>query len=451
MKTQTARTGYRGFSKATRILKRFLQSNIGFSYTGQIFVIAASMFQMLLINIYLGLDQYGILVTLISIFSLTSLLTHFKTKEVVTRFLVTEINRNSSSQIYILKLGIFLDTLSLSIMLCVSYFLVPEFIKLLKIDFENYEFVTIFSLYFGINLLQGSFTGYFQAVKKFNVINSLLILQSILIISTIGIHIIFFAFKLRDVINSLLFAAVITTLVYVVLLYLDLKRKDLSENHDSSMITKNYFGLSFKLYLAGFAKMGYVNLENPILLYFTNLETVGLYQTIKKVFIPINFLIQPYGMLTASNMIDYFDTYKKEKLHKLILENTKYLIFACIPLYVLIFGLSEYYLTLQSVDIVDLGGELYSILVVQSVYSFLPVISWWSGNFIILYRPTITIYTNLVASITNIVFPVVVLGTTGYNTLFFFVLALLVARVPTWGVAFIMYSKYRSEKFNQRP
>ena len=450
MKIKIASNGYLSLTKAMLVAKNFIKSNIGFSYTGQICVIAASLIQMFLINIYLGLDKYGTLVTLISIFTLMSLITHFKTKEVTTRYLVTEINRKSYSQIHILKIGIFLDTLSLFIMLSLSYFVLPEFINILKIDFKNFDYIMTFALYFGINLFQNTFIGYFQANKKFNIINSLLILQSVLLIVFICIYIIFYKFNLMHVINSLLFASLITTLIYGILLYLNIKQEELSVNDDKSTITKSYFSLGFKLYLGGFVKVGYVNFENPILLFFTNLETVGLYQTIKKVFIPITFIIQPYGMLTASNMINFFDSNKKTELHNLILKNSKYLILASIPIYILIFSLTEYYLNLQLVNIGYLNGDLYKILCVLAIYSFLPLMSWWSGNFIILYKPVITIYTNLTASITNIAFPIIVMTSAGYNTLFYFVLALLVARIPTWVVSFILYFRYRSEsiKYN---
>ena len=166
MKFTIAGTGYLGLSKAVVMFKNFVKSNIGFSYTGQVFVIAANMVQMFLINVYLGLDKYGILVTLISIFTLMSLITHLKTKEVATRFLVTEIKSKSSSQIHILKLGILLDTSSLLIMLFLSYFVIPEIINISKIDFKNFELIMTFSLYFGINLFQNTFVGYFQASKQ---------------------------------------------------------------------------------------------------------------------------------------------------------------------------------------------------------------------------------------------------------------------------------------------
>jgi O-antigen/teichoic acid export membrane protein len=450
MKIKIPGTGYLSPSKAMLVAKNFIKSNIGFSYTGQIFVIAASLIQMFLINIYLGLDKYGTLVTLISIFTLMSLLTHFKTKEVTTRYLVTEIKRKSSSQIHILKIGILLDTLSLFIMLSLSYFVIPEIINILKIDFKNFDYIMTFALYFGINLFQNTFIGYFQANKKFNIINSLLILQSVLLIVFICIYIIFYKFNLMHVINSLLFASLITTLIYGILLYLNIKQEELSVNDDKSTITKSYFSLGFKLYLGGFVKIGYVNFENPILLFFTNLETVGLYQTIKKVFIPITFIIQPLGMLTASSMINYFDSNKKTELHDLILKNSKYLILASIPIYILIFSLTEYYLNLQLVNIGYLDGDLYKILCVLAIYSFLPLLSWWSSNFVILYKPVITIYTNFTASITNITFPIIVMTSSGYNTLYYFVLALLVARIPTWVVSFILYIRYRSEsiKYN---
>ena len=225
MKITIVRSGYLGLSKAVLISKNFIKSNIGFSYTGQMFVIAASIIQMLLINIYLGLDKYGILVTLISMFTLMSQITHFKTKEVATRFLVTEIKRKSSSQVHILKLGVILDASSLLIMLAVSYFLIPEIINILKFDFKNFEFIMTFALYFGINLFQNTFIGYFQAYKKFYIINSLLILQSVLLIASMCISIILFKFNLMHVINSLLLASSGTTLIYGILVYLN-KEKD---------------------------------------------------------------------------------------------------------------------------------------------------------------------------------------------------------------------------------
>ena len=99
----------------------------------------------------------------------------------------------------------------------------------------------------------------------------------------------------------------------------------------------------------------------------------------------------------------------------------------------------NYYLEVQEIHKIE-----YSFLII-SVLGTLYLIqssTWWSGNFMINHFPQLPIYTNILASILNLLIPFYALYYYGNYGLIIFSIALLVCKIPTWIIPFVVFNNY---------
>ena len=165
---------------------------------------------------------------------------------------------------------------------------------------------------------------------------------------------------------------------------------------------------------------------------------VGIYQSILKLLYPINFLTTPLNSLYHSRIIELYDK-SSIQLRKLIQRITIRVFMSGIIIFMLLWFFLPFYLKINgavqptySYNLIYLGLGTLSIL---------PLITWWGGSFILCYNPNIPIYSNSLASLVNIILPILSLKFLE-NSLVTFTYSLVFARLFTWPIIIFSYYNY---------
>ena len=107
------------------------------------------------------------------------------------------------------------------------------------------------------------------------------------------------------------------------------------------------------------------------------------------------------------------------------------------------FLLLKPYLFYQNIQYFDAVLVSFFIL---AIYYILPLFTWWGRNFIILYNPTLPIYSNLLLSINSIWIPIVLFQLNYFDGLTTICLGILLAFIPSWLFAPIIYLKFMKKE-----
>jgi hypothetical protein len=83
---------------------------------------------------------------------------------------------------------------------------------------------------------------------------------------------------------------------------------------------------------------------------------------------------------------------------------------------------------------------------ILAIYYILPLFIWWGRNFIIMYNPILPIYSNLLLSINSIWIPIVLYKLDYFDGLVTICLGIVLAYIPSWLFAPIVYLKFMKRK-----
>ena len=414
----------------------FRSINLLSSYFASGFSAFSSICIMLLINYKSGVAFYGDLMVYISLSTILFSMFSFGTRETVTKIM-----KDYNDDFSVLFSGLILDFFSsLIIMFVIYYFgeIILFFFYGPELDAIN--LTKLLALYTVFFTCQCSFTGFLKYYEKIKIISLAIIIENFIRFSIIA----YYVFNEIETHVSVISAYVIGSfcgLLFLILSVMAHKNSKIKLFSYTKFIRSfnSTFNLSKLYFLSSLGKIGFKNFENLLLFKFLGSESVGIYQTLLKALSPINLLTAPVGSNYQRLMIDlYFDD-KKEKLKKLIIKISKNVLFISSSYLLIVVVLINYYLEIQGIN--KLENALLIISILGIIY-LMQSSTWWSGNFMINHFPQLPIYTNILASILNVLIPFYALYYYGNYGLIVFSIALLVCKIPTWIIPFFVFNNY---------
>jgi len=385
-----------------KLFQNKFKKDLLFSYASQGIVILAGFAQLFLINRYFGLEifgQFSIIVATIGIFA--SVVTA-RSSEAVTRFLKREeLNANFSNAKLTICIGVIVDFVTALLLLLLSYFVSTLFSELfLKDETLSFElFLYAFVVFFGF--MKGTAVGFFQAKEQFSVINFFSAFSALLNVFLIGVAIVYFGNTLKILIISFVFSSGVSWGI-VFLFFIFSAKKEYKHIHASfnKALIKEYWNFNLKTFLSSSLKAGNQNIENLILGFFVNAESVGIYQTIKKIISPISIMVQPLSMLFYPKMIMYFEFKNALEIKNIIIKATQYIAILIITFAGVIIVNIELILEFMNVSYkTNYAVYLHIIFLISSITAFL----WWVRIFSNTVNPTYSLYLNLMATVYQVI------------------------------------------------
>ncbi len=432
------------------MIKKFLNSkfkkDLSFSYITQALKVGFGFIQLFLINRYFGVEVYGQLTIIVSAAGIFSVFLTARSSEAVTRFFTREIIKNNLENAkLVLFIGFAIDLVT-ALILVLVIFLFSDLISTTFIKNTNLNtevFLYSFVVFFGF--LRGTLFGYFQSKEMFSQINSIRIFESS--IKVLALIVTIFMIRessLVEIIYIFIFASFLS-LLYSVIIFVkyyktQFKNIELLFNKE---ILGEYWSFNIKTFSSSSLKAGAANIDNLVLGYFSNMETVGIYQTVKRLLSPVSFVVQPFTTLTLSKIVKFYEKKEFLLLHNLIKNLTIKLVIISIILIIILFMIIKPFLLFQNIHF---NVSLMMSFILLSIYYILPTMIWWGRNFIIMHNPMLPVYSNLLLSINSIWIPVVLFQLNYFDALTTISMAILLAYIPSWLFAPIVYLKFMKKK-----
>jgi len=379
------------------LFKKSFISSLLFSYSSQGIIILAGFLQLYLINRFFGIEvfgQFSIIVATIGIFS--SIVTA-RSSEAVTRFLKREeLNANWGNAKLTVIIGLVIDIVTALLLLLLSYLVSSWFAELfLKNSALDLElFLYAFVVFFGF--LKGTCMGFFQAKEQFITINMFNALGAVFNIVAISIALLFFEHSLKILILAFVISSGISFFLTFIIFYnrfiTQFSRSPLVFN---TLLMKEYWSFNVKTFFSSSLKAGNQNVENLILGFFVNAESVGIYQTIKKTLGPIAIAVQPLSMLIYPKMIELVEKKEFNKL-QLIIRKISLVVGICALIFGVIIG-SSLSIIFELMDVVY-EPEYLSYFIIIFAASLIASLLWWVRIFSNAVNPIYSVYLNLIAT-----------------------------------------------------
>lgn len=427
-------------------IKKFFTSkfqiDLLFSYFTQGIVILFGFIQVFLINHYIGVYIYGQLMIISSSAGLFSLLLTPRTSEAITRFFTREILKNNFENAkFILIIGFFMDLvvalLTVLLIYMFSNFIAQTFMK----DASSSKEVFLYSFIVFFTFLRGTIFGYFQSKKMFFTINTITIFESFnKMIMLIMIVFLFqqssLYFLILSIVASSLFSFVYALILFIKKYKLEFKNTILIFNQD---ILKEYYKFNIKTFLSSSLKAGNLNIDNLVLGYFLNAQSVGVYQTIKKILSPIGIMVAPISMLVYPKIIELYELNKKNKLNSLIL-NISFCILLFSTIYVFAIGfLLDFIFHIMNIEYAKLN---YCIYILLSILMLVTSMSWWTRIFSNVVNPNYSLCINIFAMCFQLSFTVYL---TYLNEIYGLITSMIIMHIIIYIYYFIKLQKEKYE------
>jgi O-antigen/teichoic acid export membrane protein len=373
---------------------------------------------------YGSLEVFGQFSILKSTAGLLSGILTFRTGEAVTKYYQTyyvsgEFEKSKLSII----IGLCIDLLISALLIIIFY--VISTVGYTYFNFQS-EIMNVFFL-FGFtsifSILRGSSIGYFQAKNYILYINIFSILESLLIISLIGLIIIHFGtLDLRDVVLIHICVYGLITIFYYLTLLFYYKREFCNFKCviDKSLI-KEYARFSITVFTSSLLKAVNRNSDNVILGIFLSTTDVGLYNSIKKVFSSIEIIAHPWTMLTYGKLVALYTRAEITQFKLIIESKTRFILLLSLLLgLLLLLNIKEIFSYMG----VTTEYNLMMLSIVMMVSFLINSMVWWSRVFSNVVDPMISVKANFCTMLYQLIWVPVIIYMFTINGAIFSVLAL---------------------------
>ena len=370
------------------------------TYFSNAIVMGSGFVLMFIINRYAGVETYGELAIIVSTSGIISSLLTARSGEAVTRFFVREkISGNKANAKLVVLIGLFVD-LVLGALVFLIFYLLSNSIAIyflsnpeLSYAVWSYSFITLFVF------VRGSMKGYFQSHKYFKVLNSINVLESLLKILFLFIS--FFILNKMNI-NYIVYSYIMASLSVTIYITIIFTKRFIEEFRGVNILInksliKEYFLFNMKTFLSTTLKAGNNNIDNLILGYFTDTKTVGIYQTLKNILMPVNFIATPFSMMTVSKLTKLYEENKILEFKNLIKIITFKIFKIAIVVSIIIYIVLPYIL-----EILKIENSYQNIFILLIIYSLLILLLWWSRIFATIVNPMMSIYGGIYMLIHNV-------------------------------------------------
>ena len=380
-----------------KILSSKFKKDLSFSYITQLCLVLFGFVQVFIINKYFGVNIYGQITIINSTIGMFSMLITARSSEAVTRFFKREeLNGNYENAKFVLCIGVIIDLITAIILVAVIYFVSDLISERFLKDNQYSKHIILYSFITFFSFLRGSFTGYFQAKEKFELINLTLILES-LIKTILLIVIINKENALYNIIMMYLYASFFSFLFSYCIAV-----RNINEEYNgikikiNTKILKEYWGFNVKTFISSSIKSGNRNIDNIILAYFLDAKIVGLYELLKKIASPLAIISSPLSSLYYPKFITLYETNDREGVFYIIKRST--LILTCLSIIYTIITtvILGFILSVTNIEN-EIKYNIYYLFICMN--TIININMWWVRPFSNVVNPNYSINMNVFSTI----------------------------------------------------
>jgi O-antigen/teichoic acid export membrane protein len=159
---------------------------------------------------------------------------------------------------------------------------------------------------------------------------------------------------------------------------------------------KDFFSYTLKLFTSQSLKAGNKKIDNIILGWLMSPLEVSFYDVIKKLFVPINILIQPLRQIYFPKIVKSFNDNRIKEVNKLIIYNSKVLLLISVAFIILLISFKDFLYDLFELESnYNLNFMFFSYVIVSM---YLPLF-WWVRILSNSVNPMYSLYSNGISTI----------------------------------------------------
>lgn len=366
---------------------------------------------MWLVNVNMGVEEYGKYAIILAIGSVAIKLTASRTGEAVIKFYISEKEKgNNSKSLLAIYFGLAFDLIS-AIIACFFVFIIAEYAaKYFANGMPIVHEVRLFALCIFFAFIKSTPIGYFQAKSKFFFINMINSLEAI--VKILGLFILVKTFNQGVVLviyASIISIFFVTAIIYVYFIF-ELRNdfRSLKFSFDHKFF-KSYLSFSIKTFSSAGLKAINQNGDVLILGFFTTPNMVGVYEAIKKIASVISFISLPFPFLASPKFSLYFAKNKFNELWAYVIKQTVFIIFSAAVVIGILFQLVNYIFEYMQIEYKD-ANVLFLIAALSLTVN---ACLWWGRIYSNIVNPMISLRINVFSTLFQIT--VVVLSTWSYG------------------------------------
>jgi O-antigen/teichoic acid export membrane protein len=348
-----------------------------YSYVVNLSTMFGGLILMFLINRYASLEIYGEVAIVITLGGIVNNIITAKSNEGIVKFKIKYQAIDDFKAInQILLTSLTIDIFLAFLALIVFYFIAPLASEYFLKDIDKFQIIVYFGFIVALKLLRNSLMGYLQSEKNFILINNFTLGEVVLKVLFI-LLLIFMNFNITTaniIICYLISAGIISFLMYLLVLPLIIKNLFTHGILFTKSVYREFILFAKTLYLATFIRGFAADMDNIILGFFTNPQTVGLYQTIKNLISPISLISSPIGMIYYPILTKLYEDNKIQEFKDTIYKLTKYILIITSGILIILIPFDMHILQYFKIDS---NITIFGYLVLQSIFMFLIVSQWW--------------------------------------------------------------------------
>jgi O-antigen/teichoic acid export membrane protein len=373
------------------LIKQMIKEGFFTAYVFQFITIFYSFFLIFIFNYSNLTYEYGQYVLLIASLDFLTSFIGFNSGESIIYFLA----KKKYSIESILKIGRITDFVLGSVIVLISL-LIFSFISSDYIEIA-YNLAVVFSLKTLFILLRNSVNGFWQYNNLFTKFYGVMIIESFIkIIMILIISFVFLKFNLQ----SLIYIEILTSLAFTIIIYVlflfDYNRISVKQvNKSEKLYFRNFFSYSSKLFMTATIKSGNKKIDYLILGLFVSPLEIGVYDKLKKIFLPINALIQPFRQIYYPKYIKKINSKLYREANSLIMKFSFYL-----SLIVILFVLFVFFMKQPLFDLLQIENsyEINFLFYCLPFTSIFLSMFWWVTNFSSSVNPNFSLFANLIST-----------------------------------------------------
>lgn len=417
------------------LIKQMIKEGFFTAYVFQFITIFYSFFLIFIFNYSNLTYEYGQYVLLIASLDFLTSFIGFNSGESIIYFLA----KKKYSIESILKIGRITDFVLGSVIVLISL-LIFSFISSDYIEIA-YSLAVVFSLKTLFILLRNSVNGFWQYNNLFTKFYGVMIIESFIkIIMILIISFVFLKFNLQ----SLIYIEILTSLAFTIIIYVlflfDYNRISVKQvNKSEKLYFRNFFSYSSKLFMTATIKSGNKKIDYLILGLFVSPLEIGVYDKLKKIFLPINALIQPFRQIYYPKYIKKINSKLYREANSLIMKFSFYL-----SLIVILFVLFVFFMKQPLFDLLQIENsyEINFLFYCLPFTSIFLSMFWWVTNFSSSVNPNFSLFANLISTFCIISFSLFFVNLFGFIGIGLSLLTNIIILAIYWII------KYKNYAFN---
>lgn len=377
-------------------LKENFKQGLLISYMNQFTSICYIFLIISLFNSKNGNVFYGQYILLGSTISVISGFTGVSSTEGIIYFLSKKLFNTRQ----VLKWGFLIDLFFGIVLISILFFAknyISEFIDEIPV-----QIIFLFGLKSVLKNLRNAVIGFWQFRNRFRFIYKLSLLENLtLLTSLILVSFDFFEFDLTFLVKTeFCVAASFTMLIFSFFLFQS-KNLPIASTSKELFSKREFLSYNSKLFLSRTIKSGNQKFDNILIGMFLSTNEVALYDKVKKIFIPINIILNPLREIFLPKLLSLVKSNNLKLIKSNIIDRIKIILVASIFFFLTLFYLkNDIYNYLGIVNSPAIKFILYGFCFSTLYLSFF----WWVRLLSVSFNPNLSIFANLIS--TTVIFTI---------------------------------------------